>query len=152
MQRARRHDPYPVAWEIPVGILVAVLLLLVLGVHAGRAVATFAAAGWWGFPDRADLFTSLPGLLSGDAGAGLDTRGRPVASGALLWGCIAAVEALVLALIVLAVKGGLTRWGPSRTRGLATRDEAERLLGPARLRRHARIVRPDLYGRNRSRS
>ena len=152
MQRARRHDPYPVAWEIPLGILVAVLLLLVLGVHAGRAVATFVSAGWWGFPDRADLFASLPGLLSGDAGAGLDTEGRPVASGALLWSGIAAVEALVLALIALAVKAGLTRWGPNRTHGLATRQEAERLLGPSRLRRHARIVRPDLYGKNGRRS
>ena len=152
MQRARRHDPYPVMWEIPAGILVAVLLLLVLGVHAGRAVATFAAAGWWGFPDRAHLFTSLSGLLSGDAGAGLDTGGQAVASGALLWSCIAAVEAVVLALIIWALRAGLTRWGPNRTRGLATRGEAERLLGLSRLRRHARIVRPDLYGTDRKRS
>ena len=151
MQRDRRHDPSPFTWEVPAGIVVAVLLLLVLGVHAGRGVANMVAGGWWGFPEREHFFTSLPALLAGDAGAGLNTAGRPVAPRALLSGCIVIVETLMLAITIWAVRAGVTRWGPNRVRGVASRPEIERLLGRTRLRRHARIVRPDLYGTDRRR-
>lgn len=152
MQRARRKDPYPVTWEVPAGILLAVIVLAVLGLHAGRGVANLVAGGWWGFPDRAHLFVSLPALLDGDPGAGLTTVDGPLASVPLLWMCVIVVEALLLVGSLTALKVGLTRWGPHRIQGLATRAEAERLLGRHRLRRNARIVRPDLYrrrGRNR---
>ena len=39
MQRSRRNDPYPFTWEIPAAIIAGVLLVLVLGVHIGRAAA-----------------------------------------------------------------------------------------------------------------
>ena len=41
------------------------------------------------------------------------------------------------------------RWGPGRLRGMASRGEAERLLGVTRLRKVRSVVRPDLYGKNR---
>ena len=43
MQQSRRSNPYPFTWEIPLMLAVTVLLLLVLGVQAGRAGANLAA-------------------------------------------------------------------------------------------------------------
>ena len=149
MQRARRHDPHPTPWEVPLAIVVGSLLLFVVGAHVGRGIANLLSVGWWEFPDRADLFTSLPGLLEGDAGAGLTATHPMVAPAIVLWVCIAAVELVVLGLIVAGIRAGLRLWGPSRVQGVATREEAERLLGRSRLRRHAAIVRPDLYGKGR---
>ena len=71
MQQSRRTNPYPFTWEIPLTLAVTVLLLLVLGVQAGRAVANLAAGSGVSFPPRDALFTSVPGMLAGDAGAGL---------------------------------------------------------------------------------
>ena len=71
MQRARRTNPYPYTWEIPVAAMVAVVLLLVLGIHAGRTVANLLAGGGLTLPSQDTLFTSVPGILGGDAGAGL---------------------------------------------------------------------------------
>ena len=149
MQQARRHNPHPTPWEVPLAIVVGSLLLVVVGAHVGRGIANAIYAGWWGFPDRADLFTSLPGLVGGDASAGLRTGHPTVAAAPVLWSCIAAVEAAVLGLIVAGIRAGLRLWGPSRVQGVATREEAERLLGRSRLRRHAAVVRPDLYGKGR---
>lgn len=147
MQRARRQDPYPVTWEVPAGILLAVTLLAVLGLQVGRALANLIADGWWGFPDRERLFVSLPALLGGDPAAGLARVKGALASPSLLWTCVAVVEVLLLIGSLAGLKVGLSRWGPHRVQGLATRSEAERLLGRSRLRSHAPIVRPDLYGK-----
>lgn len=148
MQRARRQDPYPITWEVPAGILLAVIVLAVLGLHAGRALANLIAGGWWGFPDREHLFVSVPALVRGDAAAGLTGVEGSLASVSLLWTCVVVVEGLLLVGSLAGLKFGLSRWGPRRVQGLATRAEADKLLGRARLRRHARIVRPDLYGRD----
>lgn len=145
MQRSRRTTPYPFTWEIPVGALLAVLLALVLGLQAGRSLANLVAGNGWVFVDRMALFTTLGLLLSGQADAGLPTVTRP-ASAALLWTGIGFVELLVVLVIGWAVKFGLDRWGPARLRGMATASGAEALLGRTRLRRHARVIRPDLYG------
>ena len=145
MQRSRRTTPYPFTWEIPVGIVSAVLLALVVGVQAGRSLANLGAGNGWLFVDRIALFTTLGPLLSGQAYAGLPTVVSP-ASAALLWTCIGIVELLVLTAIGWTVKFGFDRWGPSRLRGMATAAEAEALLGRTRLRRHAKVIRPDLYG------
>ncbi len=147
MQRARRQDPYPVTWEVPLGIVVAIVMLAVLGLHMGRGIANLLAGGWWGFPERARLFTSLPALLRGDTAAGLTHVGGPLAPRPMLWTCVTVVEVAIVVLVVVVVKLVLDRWGPGRVQGLASRAEAERLLGRARLRRHAAIVRPDLYGK-----
>jgi len=65
MQRSRRGDPYPFTWEIPAAIIASVLLVLVLGVHMGRAAANLLAGAGWGWPAQAELFRSLPGTLAG---------------------------------------------------------------------------------------
>ncbi|EWT05266.1 hypothetical protein N864_05860 [Intrasporangium chromatireducens Q5-1] len=147
MQHARRQDPYPITWEVPAGILLAFTVLVVLGLHVGRGVANLVAGGWWGFPDREHLFVSLPAFVGGDFAAGLARVEGPLAPASLMWTCVAVVETFLLIGSLAGLKFGLARWGPQRVQGLATRSEAERLLGRSRLRRHARIVRPDLYGK-----
>ncbi len=145
MQRTRRTTPYPFTWEVPVGLALAVLMALVVGLQAGRSLANLVAGNGWVFVDRIALFTTLAPLLGGQAGAGLPAVGHP-ATPELLWACAGVVELLVVLVIGWAVKFGLDRWGPARLRGMATAAEAEALLGRTRLRRHAKVIRPDLHG------
>jgi hypothetical protein len=151
MQRSRRHDPYPFTWEIPAAIAVSVLLILVLGIHIGRAGANLLAGAGWGWPDRAELFASLPAILGGDGRAGLPHALHGAAGQSALWSSIGAAELLLLILLASALKIGLDRWGPRRVQGMATRAQAEQMLGRTRLRKASAVVRPDLYGKARSR-
>jgi hypothetical protein len=148
-QRSRRDDPYPWTWEIPLVTVLAILVLIIFGAHVGRAIANLGAGSDWRFPNRVDLFSSLPGVLRGDAMAGFMDLEGPVASPSSVLMCVAATELILLVVTVLLLKWGLDRWGPGRMRGVATRGEAERLLGVTRLRRSRKIVRPDLYRKDR---
>lgn len=150
-QQLRRHDPYPWTWEIPVGVVMVLLTLLPCGVHLGRAIANLVAAGSWQFPTRVNLFASVPGVLRGDAAAGLPMLRGDVASAPALWAWVGVTELLLLTAGLVVVKVCLDRWGPARMRGMASRDEAEQLLGLTRLRRSAAVVRPDLFGKGRNR-
>jgi len=151
MQRSRRNDPYPFTWEIPAAIIAVGLLVLVLGVHIGRAVVNLLAGVGWGWPSREELFRSLPGILRGDADAGLPGALHGGVGQSALWTSIGATELLLLILLAWSLKVGLDRWGPQRVQGMATRAEAEQMLGRTRLRKASAIVRPDLYGKQRSR-
>jgi hypothetical protein len=129
---------------MPLTIVVAILILVVFGMHLGRAVANVLAGCDWRFPSRANLFSSLSAVLRGDAGAGLaDLHGLGASPSSLLM-CVAATELILLTTTVLLIKFGFDRLGPGRMKGLASRGEAESLLGVTRLRRSRRIVRPDL--------
>jgi len=145
IQRARRANPYPFTWEIPAALVLAVLLALVLGVQLGRSVANLLAGNGWAVVDRAGLFTTLPGILAGHADAGLAGIARPAQAGPL-YGSVILAELAVVTGCALGLRWGWQRWGPARLRGMATRAEAEAALGRTRLRRHARVIRPDLYG------
>ena len=151
MQRSRRHDPYPFTWEIPAAIIAGVLLVLVLGIHIGRAVANLLVGAGWGWPAREELFRSLPAIVSGDGGAGLPRAFHGGAGQSALWTSISVCELLLLILLGWAFKIGLDRWGPHRVQGMATRAQAEQMLGRTRLRKASAVVRPDLYGKQRSR-
>jgi hypothetical protein len=147
MQRSRRRNPYPFTFEIPVAVAATTLLLLVTGIHLGRALANLLSGAGWAFPARADLFTSLPGILTGDPTAGLTVLQGGGAAPAVLWTCVTVTELLLLILTGLIVRLGLERWGPGRLKGMATRGEAERMLGLTRLRKVGAVVRPDLYSK-----
>jgi hypothetical protein len=147
-QQSRRHDPYPWTWEIPLGIVLVILMVLVCGVHLGRGIANVLAGSGWAFPRRVELFRSLPAILRGDAAAGLDGPHGTMASHTAVWMWVVATEALLLAVSVLLLKLVVDHWGPGRLRGMASRGEAERLLGVTRLRKVRSVVRPDLYGKN----
>jgi hypothetical protein len=148
-QQSRRHNPYPWTWEIPLGIVLVILMLLVCGVHRGRGIANVCAGAGWAFPTRVELFRSLPAVLAGDAAAGLDGLNGYMSTPSAVWMWVVATEALLLALSVLLLKLVVDRRGPGRLRGMASRGEAERLLGIGRLRKVRMVVRPDLYGKNR---
>jgi hypothetical protein len=65
-----------------------------------------------------------------------------------MWTWAVVTEVMLLAVGVLVLKLFLDRWGPGRLRGMASRGEAEGLLGVTRLRKIRSVVRPDLYGMN----
>jgi hypothetical protein len=146
MQQSRRTTPYPYTWEIPLGAVLAVTLVLVVAAHAARSMALALAGAGWAWTAQGQLFTALPGILAGDSRAGLGPG--PAASPALLYTCLVLVELIALVLIVWAVIGGMRQWGPARVRGMATRAEADALLGLRRLRKVAPVVRPDLHGKD----
>ncbi len=91
MQRSRRTNPYPLTWEIPLAVMVGVLLVLVVGVQLGRSVANLLAGNSWVLVGRPRLFSSLPGVLTGHAGAGLTGIGHPSGPG-MLFGSVVVVE------------------------------------------------------------
>ncbi|MEJ7742380.1 MAG: hypothetical protein WKF73_07435 [Nocardioidaceae bacterium] len=66
-----------------------------------------------------------------------------------MWTWIGLTELTLLVAAVCALKKGMDRWGPGRLHGMASRSEAEQLLGRTRLRRAGRLVRPDIYGEER---
>lgn len=118
--------------------------LPVFALQVGRSIANLLAGNGWVFVDRSALFATAAPVLQGQAGAGVEAT--TPASPALLWTCVIVVELAAAALAIWAVKAALDRWGPGRVRGTATRTQAETVLGRTRLRKHARIIRPDLYG------
>ena len=135
--------------EIAVGAVLAAVLPLVLGVQLGRAAAYVVCGTGWVFPDDSDLFTGLPGILTGDPAAGLVDAPTPAPTGSLLAGSVVAAELVVTVAAVVLVRFCWLRWGPGRLPGAATRTEAALLLGPQRLRRAAAVSRPDLHRRAR---
>src|SRR5690606_37513406 len=147
MQQDSLKSPHPWTYEIPLAIVLTLVLVAVLGVHTGRAVANLLAGGGWAWPPATELFTSLPGLLRGDAGAGLTNPGVVAEPGPLRAWVLITQAANLLDCLVLSVVA-YRRWGPGRLRGMASRTEAASLLGLSRLRRHRAVIRPDLYGKD----
>jgi len=145
MQIERRQNPYPFTWEVPAGILAVLTLLFVLGVHLGRGLANWAAGAGWHWPQPAALFTAVPGVLAGNAWAGLALPLRADAPPGQLLGWVIAVEIIIVGGAIGLIVAGLRRWGPGRLKGMATAAEAEAALGLSRLRRVRHIIRPDLH-------
>ena len=144
MQRERVEDQYPWTWEIPLGVVCGLVVVGVVACQLGRSVANwFAGAGWrWPTPDR--LVSSVPGVLAGDAGAGL-AGVHHAASATTLWGWLTVVGLLMITSIAVAGLLAWHRWGPGRMRGMASVPEAHELLGVDRLYSVRQVVRPDLY-------
>lgn len=158
MQRERLKTPYPWTWEVPAAVTFVVLLGIVVGIQAGRALANLlAGAGMtWPAADSAGaaapppigaaFWTSLPGVLSGEAAVGLPTPlPDELAPPWLVWATVSGIELVFLFLTTWIGVKCYTRWGPGRMRGMASAAEAEQLLGLNRLRRVSALVRPDIY-------
>ena len=123
------------------------MLLMTFVLHVARAGANVLASGRWGWPPRTELFSSVPGLLRGDASAGLAGRLSQPATETQLGMWIFVFEVATLTSAALVLRWGTRRWGPGRILGMASPNEVERVLGASRLRRNAAVIRPDLYGR-----
>lgn len=138
MQHERRHNPYPWTWEIPLAVACAVLLVLAVGVHLGNAIAQLATGHPWTWPPVSRLFTSIPTTLN-------NSRDHP---GVSMW--IIAVEVLLVAGMAGLGVACWQWWGPARLKGMATREQTERVLGVTRLKKITPIVRPDLHPQHRT--
>ena len=144
MQRERVQDQYPWTWEIPLAIVCGLTVVTVVCCQVGRSFANWFAGAGWRWPAAGDLVTSLPGLLAGDAAAGLSGV-RPVASPGVLWAWLGVTGLLATTLLNVAGVWAWHRWGPAQMRGMATVAEAHELLGEDRLWKVRHVVRPDLY-------
>lgn len=152
MQVARRRDPYPWTWE-PFALWALMLLtVLLLGIQVGRGVANWFAGAGFTWPLSKNVVTSIFGVIGGDPAAGLahpPQLGHLASTGAM-HGWLIGTEVLLLIVYGLATLYVLRTWGPWRMLGMASREEAERLLGRTRLRKVAHVVRPDRYGSRQS--
>jgi hypothetical protein len=148
MQIARRHDPYPWTWE-PVALWgLMLLMVLLLGVQAGRGLANWVAGAGFTWPPDDNVVSSIVGVIGGDPAAGLAPPHQldHLANPRLLHGSLIITEIVLLIAYGVATLFVLRTWGPWRVLGMASREQAERLLGRTRLRKVADVVRPDLYG------
>lgn len=145
LQQERRRDPYPHTWEVPAGTAIMTLLLAVVGVQLGRSLANWFAGADWHWPPSRRLLSSIPAVLTGNATAGLTPTPNPAATPTAVIGWIAAVELVLFAAAITGTLLALRRWGPGRMRGIASRTDAETVLGVTRLRRVRHIIRPDRY-------
>ena len=144
MQRERVEDQYPWTWEAPLAVACGMVVVLVVTCQVARSWANWFAGAGWHWPPLGQLFGSTVGVLAGDASAGLSGVHQvadPTTLGAWLGVLIAANLAACAMFTVLAWR----RWGPGRMRGMASIDDAHRLLGVDRLWRVRHVVRPDLY-------
>lgn len=144
MQRERVQDQYPWTWEIPAAVIAVVALAVVLSWQLGRSIANWFAGAGWLWPGPGQLISSIPGLIAGDAAAGVHLN-HPGAAAVALWAWMAIATVLLLTAGSAAGLGGWRRWGHGSIRGMATVNEAQAILGVGRLRRVRSIVRPDLY-------
>lgn len=142
-----RHNPYPWTWEPIAASVLGLGFVLVAAVHLGRTIACLLAGQGVRFTQRDALFTALWPILTGDASAGL---AESVSVPPLLLGSsVLATELGLLALSAVGLLWALRRWGPMAMKGVATAEEAARLLGVQRLRKNRRVIRPDLYANRR---
>lgn len=144
MQRERTVDQYPWTWEVPAAVALVAGVVVVWSWQVARGLVNWAVGAGWVWPAQSQLFASIPGLLQGDARAGLTYTG-PVAAAALLWSVMAVFTLLAVMVVGWGGVYGWRRWGGGAMRGMATTAEAHQLLGVDRLRRVRHIVRPDLY-------
>lgn len=143
----RRRDPTPMTqgWEITIVGIGLGLFLLVLAALSGIGVAAALFSGGWVWPHGTDTIAhTLGGLLSGHLGRGLPTaEAHRLAGPAATWLCVVACELIV---IVGGVAAGIAIAQRMRNDGMATRRDAELVLGLGELRTARAIIRPDLYG------
>lgn len=148
---ARRADPYPWTWEPAALAGVFLVSVLAVGVQVGRSVANLTVGGEWVFPDPTRWLTSIPGVLAGNPAAGLAPPPTKLSGAAGLGWSIGLVETALTVLVGATVVGCWRWWRPTGLPGMASRTEAEQVLGAHRLRAAAPILRPDLHPPTRTR-
>ncbi|MGB8380099.1 MAG: TraM recognition domain-containing protein, partial [Dermatophilaceae bacterium] len=145
----RRPDPLPFSWEVPAAAVLAWLCLAAVTLLAAQGAAGVLTGRGWAWPEPRLLFPGLGGLLTGHVGVGLpDAHAAPPA--AVVYPVAVVLELLLLAGTIWAARLWTTV-GPGRRAGMASRADAQTVLGVGRLRRVRTLIRPDLYERGNPR-
>ena len=137
-----RHDPYPWTWEPAAASALSFGLVVLLGIHLGRAFACLIGGQGIRITEHDALFSSIWAILKGDASAGLAESVN--VSATALATSILLIELALMAGCTAGAVWALRRWGPFALKGVASSEEAGRLLGVQRLRKNRKIIRPDL--------
>ncbi len=151
----RRRDPQPLGqgWEVAAAVIGGALLGLGLAALLGLGIASTLWGGGWVWPHGSDVIGHvLGGLLAGRPGRGLPPeQARQVAEPAAVYACVAVCELVWIGLSVVAgvLVARYRRPGDARG-GMASRGEAQQVLGMRQLRAARTLIRPDLYGDNAS--
>lgn len=149
MPNQRQRDPMP--WsrggEVALVAVTAVLLVFVLAALLGLGISAALFGDGWVWPHGTDTIGQvLEGLLSGRPGQGLaaNDAARVPGRGAV-YSCIVVCELLSIAAAIASSVLAL-RWvrPDDARRGMASRAEAQHVLGIRRMRGVARLIRPDL--------
>lgn len=141
MKHSTQHDDvHGWSWEPFAAIFLISTLLVLPAVHLGRGTALFFSGDGWHWPPTNEAFSSIAGVLTGDPYAGLDLTGD--ASPILAW--ILGVACVTAGWIIVGIVASVML-RQYRFKGMASRTQAEDLLGAGRLRKNRKVVRPDLY-------
>ena len=145
MQVARRKESIPWTWEPFVAGLALYLFVVLVAAQVGRGIAYLLAGDGFRWPTPDAQVSSAFAVLAGHSASGLLGTGVPVLGSTWLYICLIIVELVALTAVTWVGVSVFLRRGPARMLGMATRSEAEKLLGLARLRSHAAVIRPDLH-------
>jgi hypothetical protein len=142
----------PLTWELPAAAAAAWVGVAAMLLPAGRGAASWLTGAGWVWPNTgADLTASLEGLLTGHPSYGLAaTRAAAVPTAAVVYLLVALAEFGWLMASLLVLRAWWRTWGPGMREGLADRAEVEKVLGISRIRRNRTVIRPDLYGKNKT--
>ena len=149
MQVDRRKESIPWTWEPFVGGLLVYVFLVLAIAQIARAIAYLLAGDGFRWSAADAQVSSAFAVFAGDSTAGLPGTDVPALNTTWLYICLVSFEVLALTALTWAGIAALRRWGPARMLGMASRAEAQKLLGIARLRSHAGVIRPDLHGHRR---
>jgi hypothetical protein len=148
----RRRDPQPISqgWEAAVAVIGSAVILLVLAALFGTGGASVLFGRGWVWPHGAGTAAHvIGGLLTGHPGRGFDPQQRRLlAVPPLVYVCVVVSEfAAITAAAVVGVLIVRYRRPNDARGGMATRRDAERVLGLSTLNHARSIIRPDLYPR-----
>lgn len=146
IQLDRRTDLIPWTWEPFAAVAVAYLLSVLVTAQFARATSYLLAGYGWRWPAPEAQLTSSLAIFAAHSSSGLPGSNVPQISPTLLIAVLATFETLGLGALTVAIVEVFLRWGPTRMAGMASRTNAHDLLGMTRIRRHAAVIRPDLYG------
>lgn len=144
MQVDRRKDTIPWTWEPFAAALIIYIFVALVAAQVARGIAYLFAGHGFRWPTAQTQVSSAVQVLAGHSAAGLPGSAGPDVPGSLLYACLITVEVIALIVLTWAAVAASLRWGPARMLGMATRTEAQKLLGRARLHRQAKVIRPDL--------
>jgi type IV secretion system protein VirD4 len=139
----------PLTWEVPAALALSWMLLAVMAMPVGQALASLLSGHGFAWPDH-DLLGGTWLLLRGRPGEGLTHAEQLAMPGdAAVYSVIAVAELLVAGCAFFALRMWWRHGGPGTQWGLASRHDIEPVLGRRNLRRRRHLIRPDLYSTGR---